>query len=373
MAGVEERALTRATVPPSLLPLSTAGESRITPANALAVADCFACVRVLSESAASLPLIPYRRVGDGRERWDGPLADLLDRPAPATTQANLVGQLVAHLCLWGNSFIGKFRDASGRVAQIALLSPERVTPELRAGQPVYTVLDGRGGRSEHGPEDVIHVRGMSTDGLVGLSPVRQARAAIGLSADLAKHASLFFSQGGRPSGILRFPRAPTPEEEAKLGQGMQGLEGAHRIAVLYGGEDVSFTPLTAPMEDMQFLGQRHLSAQEVARIFRVPPSMIAAPTGDSLTYGNRESDALHFVTHSLRPWLVLIEQALSADRDLCPPGIYCEFLVDALLRADSATRGELYTRALDPATGWMTRAEVRRLENLPPEPQETIA
>jgi phage portal protein BeeE len=73
------------------------------------------------------------------------------------------------------------------------------------------------------------------------------------------------------------------------------------------------------------------------------------------------------VTYALRPWLVLIEQALSEDRDLFPASHYCEFLVDALLRADSATRADIYTRALNPQTGWMTREEVRRLENLAPE------
>ena len=86
-----------------------------------------------------------------------------------------------------------------------------------------------------------------------------------------------------------------------------------------------------------------------------------------MTYSNTESQALAFVTHSLRPWLVLIEQAISEDADLCPGALYCEFLLDALLRADSKTRSEVYGAALDPQTGWMTREEVRRAENLPPE------
>ena len=107
---------------------------------------------------------------------------------------------------------------------------------------------------------------------------------------------------------------------------------------------------------------------EVARIFRVPPWMIGADPGESLTYSNVESQSLSFVTYSLRPWLVAIEQAISADADLCPGSLYVEFLLDALLRADSAARASFYTAALDPLTGWMTRQEVRERENLEPEP-----
>jgi phage portal protein BeeE len=110
-----------------------------------------------------------------------------------------------------------------------------------------------------------------------------------------------------------------------------------------------------------------MSTAEIARIFRVPLRMIGAPTGDSQTYANVESVQIEFVTHALRPWLVLIEQAITADPDLCAGGLFVEFLLDALLRGDSSTRATVYTAALNPVTGWMTRAEVRALENLSPE------
>ncbi len=122
-----------------------------------------------------------------------------------------------------------------------------------------------------------------------------------------------------------------------------------------------------PADDAQLLEQRKLSATEIARIFRVPPWIVGAEGGGSMTYSNVEQESLHFATYSLRPWLVAIEQALSADADLFAAGSYCEFLIEGLLRADSKTRSEIYTAALDPITGWMTREEVRRLENLEPE------
>ena len=99
----------------------------------------------------------------------------------------------------------------------------------------------------------------------------------------------------------------------------------------------------------------------------MPAWAIDAPTGDSLTYSNVQEQNRALVTHSLRPWLVRLERAISGDADLCPGGTYVQFSLDGLLRADSATRSEIYTRALAPETGWQTRAEVRELEDLPPE------
>jgi len=364
---VEDRALSAATVPATMLPYAPGGTT-VTPNTALQVADVWACVRALSDAAASIPLIAYRRTTDGRQRADGALADLLRSPAPATTQSALLGQVMAHLQLYGNSYLGKWKDAAGKVEQLGLLHPERITVELRAGQPVYTVLDGRGGRSEHGLDDVLHIRApLSVDGLTGLSPIRQCRVALGLAGNLAEHANEFFAAGGRPDGILKTGGGNQDALKAlreTWHQTRQRNKG-RGIAVVSG--EVSFEAITGPLDDLQFVEQRSLSTAEVARIFRVPPWMVGASSGDSMTYSNTESQALAFVTFSLRPWLVCVEQAITADSDLCRGSLYVEFLLDALLRADSKTRADVYALALDPDKGWMTRAEIRRLENLEPE------
>jgi HK97 family phage portal protein len=370
-APVEDRALTAANVPPVML-ASTPGGQTVTPSNATAIGDVFAAVRCLSDAAASVPLIPYRRTAQGRTRVEGRLAALLRQPAPATTQANLIGQTVAHLNLYGNAYLGLFHDADGRVEQLALLHPDRVTPELRAGRPVYTVNDGRGRQSEHGTDDIIHIRALSTDGLVGLSPVRQCRVALGLAQNLAEHAATFFENGARPTGVLK---VPVGQDDAlkRISEVWNarhsGTRNAHRIAVVSG--EVDFTAITGPLDDLQFVEQRRLSTAEICRVFRVPPFMLGASSGDSMTYSSTEMQSLAFVTYSLRPHLVLIEQAISEHPALCPGAMYCEFLLDALLRADSKTRADVYALALDPERGWMTRAEVRRLENL--DPQEPAA
>jgi HK97 family phage portal protein len=367
----EERALTRSSLPPSML-ADVPGAAVVNPRTALQIADAYACIRALADAAASLPLIAYRRTATGRQRLENRTADLLARPAPATTQSGLIGQMVAHLNLHGNAYLGKFRNGDGLVDQLALLHPDRVTPELKGGRPVYTVTGLKGERSIHGPDDIIHVKGLSTDGLVGLSPVKQCATALGLSSNLTEHAARFFENDARPSGIIKLdtPGLVVPQDRLQSiaeawTTGHAGIRNAHRIAVVSG--QIDFQPVSMPMEDTQFLQQRELSAQEVARIFRVPPWIVRAKDGGSMTYSNTEQQALHFVTYSLRPWLVAIEQALSADTDLFLERTYCEFLLDALLRADSATRAQVYTAALHPETGWMTRQEVRRLENLQPE------
>jgi HK97 family phage portal protein len=214
---------------------------------------------------------------------------------------------------------------------------------------------------------------MSLDGVRGLSPVTQCRVALGLSSSLQASAKTFTEQGSRPSGILSVPSTTPSDAVAHAveawGQKHGGVSQMHKVAVLTG--DVTFTPIAFSAGDAQFLQQRELSAREVARIFRVPAWAIDAPTGDSLTYANVLEQNRAFVTHSLRPWLVRIERAISMDADLCPGGTYVQFNLDGLLRADSATRSEIYTRALDPETGWQTRAEVRELEDLSPEGDQT--
>jgi HK97 family phage portal protein len=353
--------------------LQSAPAGSVTPGTALTVGDAYACVRVLADAAASVPLIPYRRTQNGRERVEGGrLVELLQRPAPATTQAGLVGQIVAHLNTYGNAYLGKFRR-DGALDQLALLAPDRVQPEIRGGRPLYTLTGPMGEQSVHGTDDIVHIKALTTDGLVGLSPVRQARTVLGLSDQLAEHAATFFANDASPRGVLKLQRFGDSTEQvdslkAQWNAGHKGTENAHKIAIISG--EVDFLPVSMPLDDAQFLEQRKLSAVEVARIFRVPPHLIGADTGESMTYSNLETAAIEFVTYSLRPWLVAIEQAITNDPDLCSERQYVEFLLDSLLRADHATRAEVYAKALDPITGWMTHAEVRKRENLDPEPEQ---
>lgn len=336
----------------------------------MGIGDVFACVRVLVDAAVTVPLISYRRRSDAqRQRATGALPDLLAKPSPGTTQASLVAQTIAHLNLYGDAYWGKYRGNGPGVEQLGLLHPDRVSVQLVAGQPVFTYVDEHGQRIPLGPEDVLHIRApLSIDGVHGLSPIRQCRVALGLAGHLAEHADAFFTQGGRPDGIVTIPNGDQLAADRLKEEWRQKRGDATRgrgIAVVKG--EIKFTELSGPLDDMQFVEQRNLSTAEVARIFRVPPWMVGASSGDSMTYSNTEQQADAFVKFSLSPWLTCIEQAVSADADLCRGALYVEFLLDALLRADHKTRADVYALALDPVKGWMSRAEVRRLENLEPE------
>src|SRR5215212_3801925 len=368
LAGTEDRALPVVDSQPSYPTLTTSAPLNVTTANALRVSDAYACVRVLADSISSLPLHVYRKTDQGRQPAgeNARAVQLLNRPSPGSTGVDLVSQIMVHLNVHGDAFVGKYR-ADNEIVQLGLISPESVQVELR-GQRIVYLLDTVNGRTEHGPDDILHIKGMSLDGLRGLSPVTQCRVALGLSSSLQQSAKVFTEQGSRPSGVLTSPSGNSTALERvrdTWNARHAGVANQHKVAVVAG--DVKFEPIAFSQSDAEFLGQRELSAREVARIFRVPAWAIDAPTGDSLTYANVGEQNRALVTHSLRPWLVRIERAISNDSDLCPGGTYVQFELDGLLRADAKTRAETYEKALNPDTGWLRREEVRALEELPPE------
>lgn len=338
----------------------------VNPDTALAHSDAYACVRVLADAVGSLPLIVYRRTSGGREReMASPTARLLQRPSPALTQQALMSMVTAHLQGWGNAFIGKFRDERGQVVQLGAIHPRRVSVALSAGEPVFTVQP-----ETSGPvltltrRDVIHVKAMSVDGLVGLSPVAQARRALGVAISLEDQAANLLENDSRPGGVLKSDRTLSEQAARRLKDAWRAwTSGTNRGATVVLEEGLSYQAVTLSPADSQFIEQAKLSATRVARVFRVPPYMIGADNGSSMTYSNVEQESASFVMHSLRPWLVCIEQALAADEDLFPQqgDTYPEFLVDALLRADTATRFEAYGKAVGV---FMTVNEIRRRENL---------
>jgi len=364
----EDRTLPAPTVEPTFPYLSTTAPLDVTTTNALRVSDAYSCIRVLADSISSLPLQAYRKTAQGRvpAGENTRIMQLLKRPAPGSTSVDLISQVTVHLNVYGEAFLGKYR-ADAEIVQLGLIHPDSIQVELQGERIVY-LLDTVRGRTEHGPDDILHIKGMSADGLRGMSPVTQCRTALGLSSSLQQSAKTFTENGSRPSGVLTAPNTngDALERISELwAEKHGGATNQHRVAVLAG--EVKFEPISISQDDSQFLQQRELSAREVARIFRVPAWAIDAPTGDSLTYANTAQQNRALVDHSLRPWLVRIERAISGDPDLCPGGTYLEFELDGLLRGDSATRADVYTKALDAATGWMTRAEVRELENLNPE------
>jgi HK97 family phage portal protein len=277
---------------------------------------------------------------------------------------------MVHLAVWGNGFLAKYRRQD-EVTQLGLLHPDRVRPELINGELRFRYDPPRGPQQLLTEADVVHVKGLSVDGVSGLSAVGQAAKVLGLSDSLVKHALAFFqTDTPRPTGVLRFGHGEEQEggdlETKRKTEQFKNEAKAHGILVVQG--DAEYQQIAQKLDDAQFTEQRRLAAQEVCRVFRIPSHMLNAGTGgDSLTYSTAESMSIDFVKYTLAPWLRRIESALSNDRELAFQRQFVKFEVDGLLRADAKTRAEVYTAALDPISGWMTREEIRRLEDLPPE------
>lgn len=353
---------------------ATSAGVAINPETAMRIADVFACVRVLTEEASSLPLATYRRVGAaGRERVSGGFIEpLLRKPAPYMTQQVFVSTILGHLLLWGNAYVAKLRNGP-RVVALMPITPSRVSVRLRGGEPEFELA-----QSESDPvsqaggvftsREILHFKAFSTDGICGRSVIAQSRDALGVSKSLEEFAGAFMQNDATPGGTINLPqgRQLSAEKAKELRKDFnarhQGPKKAGAIAVLEDG--ATYNQLGLPLADAQFVEQRKLSSTEIARIFRIPAHMIDAESGSTMTYQNVEQSSLNFLVHSLRPWLVAIEQTLACDPSLYPPNgsTYPEFLLDALLRADARTRADIY----DKAEGrWMTRNEIRQRENLP--------
>lgn len=342
----------------------------VTPAVAMQSAAVYACVRVLSETVASLPLILYRRLPNGgKERaTNHPLYTLLhDLSNDDMTSLEVRELMMGNLCLWGNAYAQIMEDQAGRIAALYPLRADQMS--------IYLATDGELSyiyRAANGTEIVLpeyrvwHVRGMSSNGIIGQSPIQTARQAIGLAMATEQFGARFFSNGARPGMILQHPGHLTDEAYKRLIESWEqrhaGAENSHKTALLE--EGMTAKEVGIPPEDAQFLQTREFQLEEIARIYRIPLHMI----GDlkHSTFSNIEHMGIEFVTHTLRPWLVRIEQSIT--RCLLTPAerkeYFAEFLVDGLLRGDIMSRYQAY--ATGRQNGWLSANDVRSMENMNP-------
>lgn len=340
--------------------------SQVTESSALTLAAVYACVRVLSESVAGLPLLVYRRTENGKRRApDHPLYPLLhDLPNPEMTAFELRECLTAHVALWGNAYCEIEWSGSGQVLALWPLRPDSMAVKRERGQVWYEYRMPRGERVKLPSYRVMHLRGLSFDGLIGYSPVRQQMQALALTEAANEFGARFFSNGARPSVVLKYDSKLSPEQRQNLRESWNanysGLSNSHRTAVLEHGIDIDTVGI--PPNEAQFLETRKFQKTEIASIFRVPPHMIADL--ERATFSNVEQQSLDFVTHSLRPWLVRFEQAIA--RDLMEEDErrthFVEHLVDGLLRGDIATRYQAYATGRN--GGWLSANDIRRAENM---------
>ena len=384
LLGLERRAITPQNAPSLMLPADTRGASghSVTVETALGTADVYSCIRAITDTGSTIPLHVYQRAKDGgRSRYrvmvPGSVSYLLAKPSPHLTPSTFVETALANLNTHGIAIIAKFRDGNttaSRVSQLAFIDPRRVAVALVGGVPTYSVAPGTTDLVEgvFGPEDILHIKAMSLDGLIGLSPIAQARDALSTAMALEDAAGRDFANGTAPAGVIQTKAKLDDEALDRLRRDWEamyrGTKNRGRVAFLEDGWE--WKSVSSSASDAQFVEQRRLSSTQVARIFRVPPYMIGADAGSSMTYANVEQALTAFLTHTIRPWLVKIEEALQADPDLfgIDSDLYPEFELDAILRADAATRANVYSVAV--GRPYMTVNEARQRENLPALPGE---
>jgi HK97 family phage portal protein len=337
----------------------------VTAEGSLAVSSVCACVRLLSESVASLPLFVYRRTETSKIKApDYPAYWVLhDQPNDYQTSFTWRAQAMNHVLLHGNAYSVIERDTAGIVKRLWPLAPETVTVKTDGGEIAYTYYRN-GQKQTFGYSDILHLKGPTLNGIIGLSVVGLAKQGIGLATAQDQHGASMFKNRARPGVLLKIPGKLTPNQRKDLLEGFEdkfsGALNHGKTFLLEGGMELAGT-VGFSAEDAQFLQSRQFSVQEIARWFRVSPTMIGDLSRS--TYSNSEQEQLSFLQHSLRPWLVNFESEINLKLFPSRTQFFAEFDMAALQRADQATRYEAYSKGL--AAGFLTVSDVRSWENLP--------
>lgn len=340
----------------------------------------YACVRILAEAVASLPLHVYEYQDDGGKKLvhDHPLYYLLhDEPNPEMTSFVFRETLMSHLLIWGNAYAQIIRDGAGRVLGLYPLLPDKMDVQRDDKGNIYYVYSRNSDENpmfkEYGniklkAEDVLHIPGLGFDGLIGYSPIAMAKNAVGMTLACEEYGASFFANGANPGGVLEHPgvlKDPSKVRES-WNSVYRGVSNAHKIAVLE--EGMKYQQIGIPPEEAQFLETRKFQINEIARLYRIPPHMVGDL--DKSSFSNIEQQSLEFVKYTLDPWVIRWEQSLQ--RSLLLPGekgkYFIKLNVDGLLRGDYQSRMNGY--AVGRQNGWFSANDIREMENMNPIPDE---
>lgn len=340
----------------------------------------YACVRILAEAIASLPLHVYEYQDDGGKKLvhDHPLYYLLhDEPNPEMTSFVFRETLMSHLLIWGNAYAQIIRDGAGRVLGLYPLLPDKMDVQRDDKGNIYYMYSRNSDENpmfkEYGniklkAEDVLHIPGLGFDGLTGYSPIAMAKNAVGMTLACEEYGASFFANGANPGGVLEHPgvlKDPSKVRES-WNSVYRGVNNAHKIAVLE--EGMKYQQIGIPPEEAQFLETRKFQINEIARLYRIPPHMVGDL--DKSSFSNIEQQSLEFVKYTLDPWVIRWEQSLQ--RSLLLPGekgkYFIKLNVDGLLRGDYQSRMNGY--AVGRQNGWFSANDIREMENMNPIPDE---
>lgn len=357
---------------------STSGKN-VNEFTAMQTTAVYACVRILSETLAALPLQLYRYTAGGKERvYDHPLYHLLhDEPNPEMTSFIFRETLMSHLLIWGNAYAQIIRDRLGRVQGLYPLRPDKMTVcRDESGQIyyIYTKTTNENpaikpyGQVPLRKDEVLHIPGLGFDGLVGYSPIAMARNAVGMTMACEEYGASFFANGASPSGVLEHPGIL--KDPAKVRDSWnavyQGSANAHKVAVLE--EGMKYQQIGIPPEEAQFLETRKFQLNEIARLYRIPPHMIGDLEKSS--FNNIEQQSMEFVKYTLDPWVIRWEQAMQKALFLPEEKkqFFLKFNVNGLMRGDYESRMTGYS--IGRQNGWLSANDIREMEDMNPVPEE---
>ena len=357
---------------------STSGKN-VNEFTAMQTTAVYACVRILSETLAALPLQLYRYTPGGKERvYDHPLYHLLhDEPNPEMTSFIFRETLMSHLLIWGNAYAQIIRDRLGRVQGLYPLRPDKMTVCRDENGQIYYLYtktsDENPAIKPYGQvplrkDEVLHIPGLGFDGLVGYSPIAMARNAVGMTMACEEYGASFFANGASPSGVLEHPGVL--KDPAKVRDSWnavyRGSANAHKVAVLE--EGMKYQQIGIPPEEAQFLETRKFQLDEIARLYRIPPHMIGDLEKSS--FNNIEQQSMEFVKYTLDPWVIRWEQAMQKALFLPEEKkqYFLKFNVNGLMRGDYESRMTGYS--IGRQNGWLSANDIREMEDMNPVPDE---
>lgn len=336
--------------------------------SAMQLSATWACVRLISETVSTLPLKVYERMPDGSRQSASqyPLYDLLCRaPNADMTPSRFMGFLVTSVCLWGNAYVEK-KYIGGRLVALIPLKPQCVILKRNAAGGLDYEVTEDGKPREILEKKMMHIRGFGLDGMIGLSTVAVGRDAFGAAMAADEASGKMFSQGMQSSGFLSTSERLNDRQREQFRKSLTAFSSAKnagKLMVLEAG--MTYQGITMNPEAAQMLQTRAFGIEEICRLFRVPPFMIGHLDKQSSWASSVEGMNLQFLSNTLRPLLVNIEQEIA--RCLIPSvdfRYFVSFSVEGLLRGDADGRAKFYNSALN--NGWMTRNEVRQKEDMPP-------
>jgi HK97 family phage portal protein len=330
---------------------NTSSGMSVTPDQAMRFVAVFAAVRILAESMASLPIGVYQYLPNGGKKpaSEHPLHPILhDQPNRWQTSFEFREMMTGHLALRGNAYAEIISSGGKAVAELIPLHPDRVHPfRSPDGSIAYEYTDKNGKPRIVLQDEMFHLRGFSSDGIIGLSPIEMARESIGLGMAADEFGASYFGNGTVVSGVLEHPKSLSDEAYKRLRESWSerhaGTKNSHKPAILEDG--MKWQAIGVKPEEAQFLETRKFQVTEIARLYRIPPHLL----GDmekSTTWGTGlEQLNIGFVQYTLMPYMIRWEQA--AKRDLftkeSKKKYFIKHKVDGLLRGDSTARKEYYT------------------------------